>query len=110
MSLIHLAHAHRKVMVPDAPGATDMSVDRNIVGRIGADRVDHIIAEKRREGVRFARISAEELVTPEQPKVAQPSDRRSLVPIGRYIVPGRGVRAISRALARLVQNDIDPGQ
>ena len=61
---IHLAHAHRKVAVADPPGATDMAVDRNIVGRISADQVDGFIAEKHRIGSRFASIAADEFVTP----------------------------------------------
>src|ERR1700726_5015420 len=55
---IHLAHAHRKVAMADSPGATDMAVDRNIVGRISTDQVDGFITEKRRIGARFARIAA----------------------------------------------------
>ena len=68
---IHLAHAHRKVAVADPPGATDMAVDRNIVGRISADQVDDFITEKRRIGARFARIAANEFVPPEHPKVTR---------------------------------------
>jgi hypothetical protein len=68
---IHLAHAHRKVAVADPPGATDMAIDRNIVGRISTDQVDHFIAQKRCIGSRFASIAADEFVTPEYPKVAR---------------------------------------
>src|ERR1700720_2275329 len=68
---IHLADAHRKVAVADPPGATDMAVDRNIVGRISTDQVDGFIAEKRRIGARFARIAADEFVSPEYPKVTR---------------------------------------
>ena len=107
---IHLAHAHRKVAMADPPGATDMAVDGNIVWRICADQVDGFIAEKRRIGSRFASIAADEFVTPEYPKVARLRNSGSLVPLGRYIVLDRGIRAISCALPCLVQNDVNLGQ
>jgi hypothetical protein len=66
---IRLADPHRKVAVADAPGATDMAVDGKIVWRISADQVDGFIAEKRRISACFARIAANEFVTPEHPKV-----------------------------------------
>jgi len=68
-----------------------------------------IITQKRRIGARFARIAANEFVTPEYPKVTRLRNSGSLVPIGRYIVLDRGIRAISCALPRLVQNDINLG-
>ena len=106
---IHLADAHRKVAVADAAGATDMAVDRNIVGRISTDQVDDFTAQKRRIGARVARIAADEFVTPEHPKVARLCNSGTLVPIGRYIVLDRGIRTINCALPRLVQNDINLG-
>jgi len=78
---IHLAHAHREVAVADAPGATDVAVDRNIVWWIGTDQIDGFSAEKRRIGGSFARISAEEFVTSEYPKVTRLRNGRSIVPI-----------------------------
>ena len=86
-----------------------MAVDRNIVGRISTDQVDGFIAEKRRIGARFTRIAANEFVTPEYPKVTRLCNSRSIVPIGRYIVLDRGIRAIRCALPRLVQNDVNLG-
>src|ERR1700731_1108681 len=71
LTLVHLAHAHRKVAMADPPGATDMAVDRNIVGRISTDQVDDFITEKRRIGARIAGISADEFVMPEYPKVTR---------------------------------------
>src|SRR4029077_752797 len=107
--LVHLAHAHRKVAMADPPEAADMAVDRHIVWRISTDQVDDFITEKRRIGARFARIAADEFVTPECPKVARLRSSGSLVPIGRYIVLDRGIRTISCALPRLVQNDVNLG-
>jgi hypothetical protein len=107
---IQLAHAHRKVAVADPPGATDMAVDRNIVGRISTDQVDGFITQKLRIGACFARIAANEFVTPEHPQVAWLRNSGTLVPIGRDRVLDRGVRAISCALPRLVQNDVNLGQ
>src|SRR5215216_7443480 len=75
---VHFAHAHREVPVADAPRATDVAVDRNIVWWIGTDQIDGFIAEKRRIGSRFARISTDEPVTPDRPKVTRLRDGRPI--------------------------------
>jgi hypothetical protein len=87
-----------------------MAVDRNIVRWIGAHQVDGFIAEKRRISARFARIAANEFVTPEHPKVAWLRYSRPIVPIGRDLVLDRGIRAIRCALTRLVQYNINFGE
>jgi hypothetical protein len=97
---IHLADAHREVAVADAARAADMAVDRNVVRRIRADQIDDFIAEKRGIGVRVARISAEKLMTPEQPKVSWPRNRGSVMPIG-------GEMRHARELVRFPAADLD---
>src|SRR5450631_381618 len=68
LSFTHLADTHRKIAVADPPRPTDVTVDRNIVWRIGADQIDNFIAEKRCISARFARVAADELMPAEQPK------------------------------------------
>lgn len=83
----------RRVGAKEGDGLAGLQrVDRCVFRRLL--RNDERIAQKRRICARFARISADEFVTPEQPKVARLRNSGTLVPIDRYIVLDRGIHAI----------------
>jgi hypothetical protein len=71
---IHLPHAHRKVAVAEA-SAADIAIDLNIVRRIAENQIDAFVPKKRRISAGVARVSTDEFVPPEYPKIARARNR-----------------------------------
>lgn len=66
---IHLPHAHRKVALAEASQAADIAIDLNIVRRIAENQIDAFVPKMRRISAGVARVSTDEFVPPEYPKI-----------------------------------------
>jgi hypothetical protein len=55
----HLADAHGEFPVPDAPQSADVTLDRNVIRRIGKDEIAPLLPQHSFEGLSESRISAQ---------------------------------------------------
>src|SRR5262249_12767533 len=107
---VHFADTHGKVTVADAPGPAHMAIDRNIVRRVGEDQSGYLLPKKPFIGIGVPRISADEPMPPEGPKVSRSAHRGSVTLIDRDRVLSCGVGAIERALSGFVEHNLGLGE
>ena len=70
----HFARRHLEFAVLDRAEPADMTIDRNVIGRIGEHQPRGLAVHQFGIGGLVARICANEPVIPEQPKVAKPGN------------------------------------
>ena len=81
-----------------------MPFDRHVVGRIGEDEVDALVAEQGAVVLGLARVAAQQPVASELPDVAAPTDRALCRYHSRVLRPVRGTRISVRCP---VEHEID---
>ena len=75
--LAHLAGAHRKFAMTNAPQAADMAIDGDVVGRIGEHEFRLGAFEQLVVGGLVSRIPAQQAMGTEQPQISGLGDRRT---------------------------------
>src|SRR6266700_3054087 len=86
-----------------------MPVNRHVVRRIGENKVAALVAHEQIKSGPVAGIAANQTMPAKTPHVTGPRDRSRRIPDCRNVVVSLGPAA-GRALARLVENDVDLGQ
>jgi hypothetical protein len=82
----HLAGPHGELAMADTPEATHVSLNRNIVGRIGEDEIGTLTLKQAIEALTVPGIAAQQPMPAEQPEVAGAGRRQNGVKEGRDLI------------------------
>jgi hypothetical protein len=106
----HFADAHGEFAVADATKPCHVSVDRDVVGRVGEQEVRTFVPHQQVKNGLVSSIPADQTMAPEMPHIARPRDSARRV-IGSRVDLIVGLdRTVRGALARLIEYEFDLGR
>jgi hypothetical protein len=106
----HFADPHGEFAVADATEPSHMSVDRDVVRRVGEQKVRPFVSHQAAEDGLVSSIPANQTMPTKTPHVACPRDSGCLISDREGdLILGLG-RTVRRALARFIEHQVDLGR
>ena len=105
----HLTRCHSELAMAGLAQAADVTVNRDVIGRVGEDQVRTLISHESADRLNVSGVAADEPVSSQRPDIAKTGHGRVLIGQGRDLVLGFR-RGAWRALFGVVQENVDFGE
>ena len=105
----HLTRRHGELAMAGLAQAADVTVNRDVVGRVGEDQVRTLVSHEGADRLSVSGVAADEPVSSQRPNIAETGHGRVLVGQGRDLVLAFR-RGAWGALFGVVQENVDFGE
>ena len=105
----HLTRCHSELAMAGLAQAADVTVNRDVIGRVGEDQVCTLVSHEGADRLSVSRVAADEPVSSQRPNIPETGHGRVLVGQGRDLVLTFRWDAW-RALFGVVQENVDFGE